>query len=109
MTFRYFGRWHPEGGGVRFPTPIGRKCSLCKEPIDEGDAGVFAHTNGRLVPHHRECGFREVMGGIGHFLDHELWCEVIGDPDAGLSYRESALQVWEFTRQNPISGIGGES
>lgn len=107
MTFRYFGKWIPEGGGVRFPTPIGRLCSLCKEAIDEGDAGVFAYMNGSLVPHHRECGFRSVMGGIGHLIDHEFWCKVIGDPDAGRSYRESALEVWDW--QNPISGIGGAS
>lgn len=107
VIFRYFGRWRPDGGGVRFPTPIGVNCSLCKEVIDVGDCGVFALMDGKLLPHHRECGFRAVMGGIGHFLDHQLWCQVIEDPDGGRSYRESALEVWEWIRQQPISGIEG--
>lgn len=40
---------------------------------------------------HRECGLREVMGGIGHLIAHEYWCTQKHDPDAGLSYRHSAL------------------
>lgn len=109
MTFRYFGVWAPAGGGVRFPTPIGKKCVLCHEMIDEGDCGVFSQMDGTLVPNHRECGFREVIGGIGHLKDCRFWCHTIGDPDGGRSYRESALEVWEWSRQHPISGIGGAS
>jgi hypothetical protein len=36
---------------------------------------------------------REVMGGIGHLLDHDHFCVERHDPDAGLPYRLSALLV----------------
>lgn len=111
MSFRYFGPWEPDGGGVRFPTPIGKTCYLCDEIIDVGDCGsyVWDGANGELIPSHRECAFREVIGGIGHLTDHAMWCEIVHDPDAGRSYRDSALAVWEWTRQHPISGLEGAS
>jgi hypothetical protein len=33
------------------------------------------------------------MGGIGHLIAHAYWCFERGDPDAGLTYRQSALLV----------------
>ena len=42
---------------------------------------------------HRECVMRSVLGGIGHYLDHEHWCVERGDPDAGLDFRTSARLV----------------
>jgi len=64
-------------------------CELCDEPItiDEGMAPVHP-----LVAH-RECLLRNALGGIGHLIDHEHFCIRKHDPDAGLSYRESALLV----------------
>jgi hypothetical protein len=50
-----------------------------------------------MNPIHRECGFRAVSGGIGHFEDHEYWCQTRHDPDGGRSRRQSALEVWERT------------
>jgi hypothetical protein len=42
-------------------------------------------------PMHRECSLREVIGGIGHLIAHEYWCRQHHDPDAGLTYRQSAM------------------
>lgn len=42
---------------------------------------------------HRECLLREAVGGIGHVLDHSLWCVLRSDPDAGLAKRHSAVCV----------------
>jgi hypothetical protein len=34
-----------------------------------------------------------VLGGIGHHIAHEWWCEIHHDPDAGFTRHESALMV----------------
>jgi hypothetical protein len=44
-------------------------------------------------PIHQACGLREVMGGIGHLIDHQHFCKGLKGPDAGLPYRLSALLV----------------
>jgi hypothetical protein len=80
--------------GTRRETPIGEHCGFCEEPIEAGDRGLFVYTTQREVPAHRECSFRQVVGGIGHHEDHDFWCSSMRDPDAGLSYRQSALRVW---------------
>lgn len=66
-------------------------CDLCKEPIEEPD----------LTTSHRECMLREVLGGIGHQIAHEYWCLRRHDPDAGYTYRESALMVYAIFHLNP--------
>lgn len=45
---------------------------------------------------HRECALRSVMGGIGHLIAHDYWCTERHDPNAGLTYRQSALLVDAF-------------
>lgn len=55
---------------------------------------------------HPECAVREVLGGIGHLTDHEYWCNKVGDPDMGLTYRESARRVMAWARENGITGHG---
>lgn len=47
-------------------------------------------------PMHRQCVLRSTMGGIGHLIAHEYWCLQKHDPDAGLTFRQSALLVDEF-------------
>ena len=47
---------------------------------------------------HDDCTLRQVLGGIGHLLAHEYWCLQKHDPDAGLTYRQSALLVYQWTR-----------
>jgi hypothetical protein len=62
-------------------------CLLCHEPLTPRDDETI----------HRECSLRSVMGGIGHLIAHDYWCgEPRHDPDAGLTYRQSALLVDEF-------------
>jgi hypothetical protein len=59
-------------------------CVLC------GELFVGAYDLDRQ-PMHRECGLREVLGGIGHLVAHEYWCLQRHDSDAGFTYRQSAL------------------
>ena len=59
-------------------------CELCGEPLVMPSAS-------ETMTAHRECLLREVTGGIGHLIAHEWWCTHLKDPDAGLSYRQSAL------------------
>lgn len=63
------------------------KCALCQEPM------VDLHDRARADGAHRECSLRGVVGGIGHLIGHDYWCVLRHDPDAGLSYRRSALLV----------------
>lgn len=102
----YFGEPWPSGicdDGTPVPVPVGELCAHCEELITAEDRGTFIG-NGvwperpPLVPVHRECALRCVLGGIGHHLDHDHWCVEAGDPDGGMSYRESALAVWERMR-----------
>lgn len=57
---------------------------------------------GRPVKAHRECALRAVLGGIGHLEDHALWCLERDDPDAGLTYRQSALRVDAWVAQRGV-------
>lgn len=58
-------------------------CPLCATP----------QTLGRIDDPHRACSLRSALGGIGHLLAHDYWCTQRHDPDAGLTYRQSALLV----------------
>jgi hypothetical protein len=107
-----FGAWFGEpwnagicSVGKRLPTPVGERCFGCKELIAEDDRGMWLATvagptaaTWRFAPQHRECALRQVLGGIGHHLNHEHWCVHEQDPDAGLTYRQSALEVWAWIR-----------
>jgi hypothetical protein len=55
---------------------------------------------------HVACGLRSVVGGIGHLVDHAYWCGERGDPDAGLTYRESALRVVEWIQTHGTEAAG---
>jgi hypothetical protein len=55
-------------------------CPLCSAWVENGEA-------------HRACALQDVLGPIGHLLDHRYWCVVMGEPYAGLTRRESALCV----------------
>lgn len=87
-------------GGTQYPTPVGEDCEVCHQPIRAGDQGalVWAMVDPLApvrLPHHRECVLRVMVGGIGHIVDCEFWCQLHQDGDAGLSLRSSAVKVWE--------------
>jgi hypothetical protein len=67
-----------------------RQCVLCDEDIGAYEAWV--PLNAVQYAHH-ECALREVLGGIGHQIAHEFWCLDKRDPDAGLTFRQSARLV----------------
>jgi hypothetical protein len=103
-------------------------CLLCDEPIEpepmkygsdsntrsmtEITTDVYGRPVGRMRQIHRECGLREVVGGVGHLVAHEYWCEQKHNPDAGFSYRESARIVWAIVSiigTERVVGIGDPS
>lgn len=74
----YFGEPWPSGicdDGTRVDTPVGEPCADCDELIADDDQGSFMG-NGvwpdrpALVPVHKECALRAVLGGIGHHENH---------------------------------------
>ena len=70
------------------------QCLWCDEAILPGeDLGTPIWHEGVRQPTHRECSLRQVLGGIGHHLDHAYWCGEKKDPDAGMTYRQSAQHV----------------
>ena len=79
-------------------------CAYCAEPVEPDyvppNGAEQAMCNGR--PAHNECGLRSALGGIGHLTNHAHWCTEVGDPDAGLSYRESAELVFQWVRDHGI-------
>jgi hypothetical protein len=81
------------------------ECLLCGEVVQETDEraeGRWFDMDGVSHKVHRECALREVLGGIGHLTDHNYWCVVKGDPNGGVSYRESAKAVDSWVRQNGV-------
>ena len=67
-------------------------CYMCDEDVvvaDPAQRTVF-DPDGNPVAVHPECMLREVVGGIGHRIAHPYWCTEHGDPDAGLTRRQSA-------------------
>lgn len=98
-----FGDWDaPVTDGLpEVPTPVGLLCPYCNVQIRPGDNGAMTLS---LDPHHRECSLREVMGGIGHLVDHDKYCAPEGlGPDAGLTRRQSALLVWDHYNGETIT------
>lgn len=69
-------------------------CLLCDEAVDPDDLrGTPIWHEGVRRATHRECSLRSVLGGIGHHLDHAYWCKEKHDPDAGMTFRQSAKAV----------------
>ena len=107
----FFGEPWPSGiceTSTQVETPVGEECALCGEVIEDGHQGSFIGTEHGLAPVHKECSLRSVLGGIGHLDRHNYWCVKMHDPDAGQTFRTSALRVWDWvaehgfpTRQEP--------
>jgi hypothetical protein len=93
VTVRAFGEWDaPVTDDAEWiDAPVGAVCMYCAETIADGDNGAVMPTG---FVQHRECSLRGVWGGIGHHVDHGRYCRSELGPDAGLSYRQSALLVW---------------
>jgi hypothetical protein len=89
-----FGTWDAPitDGATPIDVPTNLRCLYCREHFKPEDNGGVI--NGQ--PQHRECGLRSVMGGIGHHVNHVRYCRGELGPDAGLTYRQSALMVWSW-------------
>lgn len=103
---KVFGPLAPEHM-THVPVPLGAECSICSEPIAEGDSGYIqphvtflpddtskATVTDRAI--HRECFLRKMMGSVGHQMH---MCSCFGgtycDPP-GMTQREAAKQAVEF-------------
>lgn len=79
-------------------------CGYCREEVSPDyrppNDAEQALLGGRRA--HNECAIRGALGGIGHLEDHAYWCLHKGDPDAGLTYHASALQVMSWVREHGI-------
>jgi hypothetical protein len=75
------------------------ECLFCEESL-EGCvlSPVMIHTAEGPRQMHIECGLREVLGGIGHLIAHQYWCEQMHDTDAGLTRRQSAKLVYAWLK-----------
>jgi len=72
-------------------------CQWCEESLEGGRiAPSVIYTADGPRHQHVECAIREVMGGIGHLVAHEWWCQEKHDPDAGLTSRQSALLAYQY-------------
>lgn len=100
-TTRWFG---PSWGApvcdprAHIPTPVGFSCGGCDHEIIDGDNGVvYPYWDGHSVTPmawHRECNLRQVLGCSAHLR---------GEPhDHDRDYREDALAVEDWVRQNPL-------
>lgn len=67
------------------------ECPLCGEEVGDDTRTLGTPEGPRQA--HRVCLLRDAMGGIGHLLDHQFFCLGTGDPDAGLTYYQSARLV----------------
>lgn len=90
-----------EDDEMRVPAPVGELCIFCDEAVLFTDRGILmpcldAKGMSTIQAAHIECQFANVVGGAAHIgggkCEH---CGGTGDPYAGLSYRESALEVWK--------------
>lgn len=103
----YFGeRWDAPlfdaGESRQTPTPVGQPCLHCGEQIADGDLGfmrvVVATVGPSVLPAHRECDLRSVLGGLDHVLgrcEHTGHCNELRE-QAGRTLREDALGVWAW-------------
>jgi hypothetical protein len=84
-------------------------CVFCDEELDGTDSSpdLIGTAEGPRGAH-RQCMIRSARGGIGHLVAHEYWCGQHNDPDAGLTFRQSALLVatWiDVVGINPVTPI----
>jgi hypothetical protein len=94
---------------TRVERPLGEPCLGCKEPVSETDDGIlipyYDGTNAGLVPLHKECNLRSVVGGIKHVMGE---CRYVGDCNenrpAGMTLREEANAVWDWVGRHGIEG-----
>jgi hypothetical protein len=77
---------------TQMPTPIGRSCVYCEEPIKGEDVGTIINND---VLHY-ECGLRSVAGSVGHQKGH---CSCHGgneeDPP-GMTKRQAAIAAANY-------------
>jgi len=71
-------------------------CVLCNEPGPDLYRGTEVNSPEGVRHAHAACLLRMAIGGIGHLIAHNYWCVQKGDPDAGLTYYQSAKLAAEY-------------
>lgn len=80
---------NPLADAARVPTPVGKPCLMCAEPIAEGDSGQFNGGDPRGKPMHIEC---LALSTIGHTFGV---CGCHGFEPG----RPAALELWRRLRK----------
>jgi hypothetical protein len=89
------------------PTPAGTACTWCKVPIADGDQGVIvpcvlAEGQVDMLPWHRECWLRSIVGSPAHLRGHcDQRCHGDGteaghQPTTPQEMRAEALETWRM-------------
>lgn len=87
--------------GTQVDTPVDQNCLFCEEPIKEDDRGYMrpfgVGQSVGLIPAHRECDFRSIMGGVNHMRG---LCSCQGgteppDPPE-MTTREASQAAWDY-------------
>ena len=99
----YFGKPWPSDicdTGQQRPTPVGQECAHCAVPIEEEDRGTFmpciTREGAQLLPWHRECSMRSVVGSVAHLEGRCSCCGGVNEPgpQTPQELRTEALEVW---------------
>jgi hypothetical protein len=73
-------------------------CALCDGNVPEG--ADFDRTKV-----HRECLLANVIGPLGHHLDHGFWCENMDDPHCGRGVRQANLDLAALVDRHGLRAV----
>lgn len=73
-------------------------CALCDESVPDG-----ADIDRTKV--HRECMLANVIGPLGHHLDHGFWCENMGDGYCGRGARQANLDLAALVDKHGLDAV----
>lgn len=77
-----------------------KPCLLCDEDNTVPDRADFDRSKV-----HRECMLANIIGPLGHHLDHEFWCLNMDDPNCGRGTRQANLDLAALVARYGINAI----
>lgn len=73
-------------------------CVICDDSLPNG-----AEFDRTLV--HRECLLANLIGPLGHHLDHDFWCANMGDSNCGLGARLAAIDLMALVERHGLTAV----
>lgn len=77
-----------------------KPCLLCDENNKAPEKADFDRSKV-----HRECMLANVIGPLGHHLDHDFWCLNMDDPNCGRGTRQANLDLAALVARYGINAI----